>query len=314
MPYHARVSDESRERLAELAALLRGCRDACSRIGEDRQWAPHPDSVCATDLATFAGHPSVRDDRLVLDAVTTYLDLAAAHCGGLAGLCDTSEVVVSPWPLTRSILENCARTVWILGGQPSDEPASNRLARAYIDNDRSAEYQKRIVQYLWGKQCPAYRTAKTRFERLRAEIRTVFPPSAGVDFNRHTINGQVCPAPTDTVLWFFDLLAKSGSLALDTKAPTAIYDLLSTPTHPTLESGRRRRVFVRHGDRVDTVQTIHPAEIEWLTHLVVIGIYDTLSSIYRYCGWEFDPDHRFEALIARTLPHFLRPTRIKETL
>lgn len=308
MPYQARVPDESRERLVELAALLRECRDACLRIGEDHQWTPHPNSVCAADLAAFADHAGVRNEGLVLDAVTTYVELAAAYCGGLAGLCDTLEVVASPWPLTRSILENCARAVWILGGRPSDEPALNRLARAYIDNDRSAEYQKRIVQYLRGKECPEYRAAKSRFDRLRAEIRTVFLHLDGVDFNRHTINGQVCLGPTDTVLWFFDLLAKSGSLPLDTKAPTAIYDLLSTHSHPTLESGRRHRVFMAHGDRVDTVQTIHLAGIEWLTHLTAMGIYDTLASVHRYCGWEFDPDRRFETLIDRTLPHFLRPS------
>ncbi|RDI60467.1 hypothetical protein [Nocardia pseudobrasiliensis] len=306
MPYYARVPDETRKRLAELATLLRACRDACVRIGEDHHWAAHPDSVCAADLAALADSAYVRDHRLVLEAVATYLELAAAHCGGLAGLCDTCEIVASPWPLTRSILESCARASWILGSNPPTEPTRNRLARAYIDNDLSAEYDKKIIQYLHGKQSPTYRAAKDRFDRLRTEISTVFPETSGEDFNTRTINGQICLGPTDTVLWFFDLLATAGSPLLEPKAPTAIYDLLSTHTHPTLASSRHRRTFIDHGDHVGTVQIVQPENIEWLTRLAVMAMYDVLSLVYRYCGWWFDSDGKFGSVIDQTLPDFLR--------
>ncbi|WP_406230374.1 hypothetical protein [Nocardia sp. NBC_01009] len=308
MPYYATVPDSMRERLAELAALLHRCRDTYLRIDEDHHWMVHPSSAAASDLAVFAGTVGVRDDRLVVEAVATYLELAAAHCGGLAGLYDAGEIVASPWPLARSLLESCARAIWILGSDPSAEPAVNRLARAYIDNDLSAEYEKEISEYLQGRQWPAYLAAKERFTRLRAEISTVFPETTGRDFNKRTIHGQVCLGPTDTVLWFFALLAKSAHRPLDPRAPKAVYDLLSTHTHPTLDPVGRRRLFAEWDDGGRRAQTIRLDGIEWLTSLAAMGIYDALSSVYQYCGWEFDIDSEFETMIDRTLPGFLWPS------
>lgn len=307
MTHSGRVSGASRRRLAKLALLLRGCRDASARVGADHHRIAAPGSVCAADLAVFRALAAVGDERLVLEAVIGYLELAAAQCAGLAALFETGEVVAAPWPLTRATLEDCARARWIIGSEPADETALNRLARAYIDNDLSAEYEKKISGYLQGHRSSACLAATARFTRLRAEIATVFPGPDGHDFGKRTINGQVCLGPTDTVRWFFDLLARSAALAVDTKAPTAIYDLLSTHTHPTLHSAHARHLFAADNTGPTAPPTIDIAGIEWLACLAVLGVYDAVSTTHRYCGWEFDPDGRFESLIDRVLPGLPRP-------
>jgi hypothetical protein len=109
------------------------------------------------------------------------------------------------------------------------------------------------------------------------------------------------------VLWFFALLAKSADRPLDRRAPKAIYDLLSTHTHPTLDPVGRRRLFAEFDDGGRNTQTIRHEGIEWLASLAAMGIYDSLSSVYQYCGWKFDVDLEFETMIDRTLPGFFRP-------
>ncbi|WP_051163710.1 hypothetical protein [Nocardia brevicatena] len=307
MTHSSRVSGAARRRLTELALLLRGCRDASARVGADHHRIAAPGSVCASDLAAFRAVAAVSNERLVLEAVLGYLELAAAQCAGLAALLDTGEVVAAPWPLTRAILEDCARARWIIGSQPTAEPALNRLARAYIDNDMSAEYEKKISGYLRGNRSPACLAATARFIRLRAEIAAVFPGTSGHDFGKRTIHGQVCLGPTDTVRWFFDLLARSAALAVDTKAPTAIYDLLSTHTHPTLHSVHAQFLFTADTMGSVTPPTIDIAGAEWLACLAALGVYDAVSVTHRYCGWEFDPDGRLESLIDRVLPGLPRP-------
>lgn len=200
-----------------------------------------------------------------------------------------------------------ARARWVIGSEPADEPALNRLARAYIDNDLSAEYEKKISGYLQGNRSSACLAATARFIRLRAEIAAVFPGTNGHDFGRRTVNGQVCLGPTDTVRWFFDLPARSAALAVDTKAPTAIYDLLSTHTHPTLHSVHAPRLFTADNPESATPPTIDIAGVEWLACLAVLGGYDAVSTTHRYCGWEFDPDGGFENLIDRVLPGLPQP-------
>lgn len=307
MTRSSRVSGASRRRLTKLALLLRGCRDASAHVGVDHHRIAAPGSVCASDLAVFRAVAAVSDERLVLEAVIGYLELAAAQCAGLAALFDTGEVTAAPWPLTRAILEDCARARWIIGSEPAAEPALNRLARAYIDNDLSAEYEKKISGYLQGHRSSTCLAATARFVRLRAEIAAVFPGTGGHDFGKRTINGQVCLGPTDTVRWFFDLLARSAALAVDTKAPTAVYDLLSTRTHPTLHSVHARRLFAADNTESATPPTVDSAGVEWLTCLAVLGVYDAVSMAHRYCGWEFDPDGRLESLIDRVLPGLPRP-------
>ncbi|WP_328401577.1 hypothetical protein [Nocardia sp. NBC_00403] len=70
----------------------------------------------------------------------------------------------------------------------------------------------------------------------------------------------------------------------------------------------RRRLFAEFDDGGRRAQTIRLDGVEWLTSLAAMGIYDALSSVYQYCGWEFDIDSEFETMIDRTLPGFLWPS------
>ncbi|MEU1428131.1 hypothetical protein ABZ412_13755 [Nocardia sp. NPDC005746] len=298
MRYSVSIPAGMSDRLTEVAELLRGCREAFLRIRDDHHWVPSESSSAAVDLTEIGQMDGVRDERVVLEMVAAYLELAVGNCAGLAALYEAVEVVTSPAQLVRAVLEDCARAYWLIGSDPVSAP-EDRLARSYIDHEISAVDKQKYAARLMGKTSFGYALARSEFKDLRAEIKKAFPATSGTDFDAPvTINGQKNIGPTETVKWFYALRRGEGGSDIG----EGIYIRLCNQTHPTISSIRDRRRFIRHGEHFGSHQVVKLSELENLARLAVSAVHVTLAWVYRYCGWDFDPDHEFEDLIERTFP------------
>ncbi len=294
--------------MAELAHLLRSCREAFLRIARDHHWSPAEGSVAAADVAVFAGRAELRDELILLETVCAYLELAVHNCAALAAVCEAGEVIATPPQLTRTVIENCARACWLIDTELVSDPALNRLARSYIDHDTSAVDRKLAAKRLAGKDSPGYVGASQAFEAMRAEIKAVFPHTVGEDFNSpKTINGQRNLGLTQTVVWFFDYLHRSGLATIDGVVAEGLYIHLSNQTHPTISTIRDRRRFIAHGDHFGTQNVVTSAEVEKLVRLAVGSVQNALVLVHQYGGWPFDPDGEFESLIDKIAPGLISP-------
>ncbi|WP_219823357.1 hypothetical protein [Nocardia nova] len=245
MRYSHTSPPEFRARMAELAQLLRSCREAFLRISRDHHWTPVEGSVAAADIAVFSGKAELRDELLILETVCAYLELAVHNCAALAAVCEAGEVIAAPPQLTRSVIENCARACWLIDTELVSDPALNRLARTYIDHDMSAVDRQLAAKRIAGGKSLEYEVAKQAFEAIRAEIKAVFPNTGGQDFNApKTVNGQRNLGLTQTVVWFFDVLHRTRSGVIDGEVAEGLYVHLSNQTHPTISTIRDRRRFL----------------------------------------------------------------------
>ncbi|WP_174187417.1 hypothetical protein [Nocardia barduliensis] len=122
-----------------------------------------------------------------------------------------------------------------------------------------------------------------------------------------TINGQRNLGLTQTVVWFFDYLHRSGLETIDGVVAEGLYVYLSNQTHPTISSIRDRRRFIAHGDHFGTQNVVTSAELEKLVRLAVGSVQNALVLVHRYCGWPFDPDGEFESLIDKITPGLISP-------
>jgi len=304
--------------MAEHAHLLRGCSEAFLRIAEDHHWAPADGSVAAADVAVFAARPEIRDERLVLETVCAYLELAVHNCTALGAIYEAVEVVAAPPQLARSVIENCARACWLidteLDSDPDSDPSLNRLARTYIDHNRSAVDRQLAAQRIAGTDSPSYEIARQAFKAMRAEIKAVFPTTVGSDYDSPTtINGQRNLGLTETVVWFFDYLHRTGQGTIDGEVAQGLYVHLSNQTHPTISTVRDHRRFITHGEHFGTQNVVTSTELKRLARLAVGSVQSALVLVHRYCGWPFDPDGEFEGLIDQIAPGLIRPDGARPT-
>lgn len=303
MAYTVTILPAQQTRLNELAALLSECRNAYLRIVEEYSWKAAPGSRASADEADLAA--SGGRDELIVEAISSYLELAAHHCGGLGGLYTTGEVFASPYQIVRSVVECSARTVWLLGYESSTTTALDRLARAFIDNDLSNEDAQRADKYIYGASSENYQNSKRRFRELRVEIIARFPGDA--DLANRKLHGQEQGKLTGTVVTFFDTARTHGGVNIDAKVAEGIYIWLSNGTHPTLYPLRRRRRPRMTGDgyvRADL--NVEIEDLEWLTRLAVVSLYFALSCAHDYLGQPFDPDGQFAKSVDSVFPGLLR--------
>jgi hypothetical protein len=299
-----RAPSPAESRLDEFAELLLACRDAFHRIVDDYRWRYTPSSPAGADLAQLAQSGGRHD--IIIEAVSTYLELATHHAAGLAALYMSREIYASPDQLVRSVIEASAKAVWILGFDPAPT-ARERLACTYLENDLSNEENKKAQEWLHGKTSAAYAAAQQKFTKWRAEMKQLFPGE--VDFSKgRTIHQQKQLSPTATVVDFFAIARKRGGTALDPLVAKGIYTVLCNGTHPTLYTLRRkRRPMPLEDGLLGTQLTVDIAEMKKLTERAVCALYVSLATVHNYLGQEFDPDNRLASSIDSVLPGILLP-------
>ncbi|MTE17461.1 hypothetical protein [Nocardia aurantiaca] len=302
------ASPDMQERMPELAALLRECREATMRLSAAERWEPHQGSAAARDIAVFEKTEGLRDPRTVLEVVGTYLELATWHAGGMAATLEAHEALAAPWPLARSVLEACARAAWVIGDPFPPATERNRLARAYIENLISAEQEGNVTRAVHGAGSEAAMTFRNANQQLRDEIRAVFPDTKRSDLDHKRVNGIAPLSLAGSATWYFETMHQLGAIGTDPSRLKSIYTMLSNHAHPTLYTFRQRREYFQDGKGLSTRLVVQPSELDRLVTLTVMTVYITMKVVCRYCRWPFDADGQFEAMIDRYMPNaFMEP-------
>lgn len=301
------------ERLVELAHLFLASRDAFFETADRFQWTPASGSVAERAASELVSpDPAITKPRgetghrLVAEVVQTYLLTATGHLGGLASLYATGEVLFPPPALIRATIENCAHAMWVLGEDP-DEPAENRLARAYLEEHLSAIEAKKNAGRMRDKTHPSHVRANEYYRVLRSEILTRFPTSTRESLGMSTLNEQVLLSPEATVTWMYAVTERLGGTIGD-RAASGIYGFLSNMTHPTLYPARQRREWIddpEAGHRVAYLRVdIGSRESE--ARAALAAFYNALTYVTDYFGWPNEVMDDLTVKIQECIPTFFR--------
>lgn len=211
------TSDDALARTAELAELADAGRTAFLALAKSA-WQPAEDSAAASaKIALTAKDPATSSVGilpgfdLVSEVVVTYLEVAANHLGGLAALYRSGEVMFSPLPLVRSILEYSAHAMWVVGD--GSGLAEDMLARAYLEEFVSSEFAKMAAGRMGSKEDDSHQNAQKRWKAIRERAMAAFPGTTPKDLGERTIAGQTLLSPEGAVSWMFDLLHSNAKAA-----------------------------------------------------------------------------------------------------
>lgn len=314
------ASDNVMVRLDELANLADACRTAFLEVGATGNWEPASgsDGAKVRDVLNSAD-PAVTADgtaadgiaagfELVQNVVLSYLQVAAYHLGGLAALYRSGEAVFPPIPLIRSIVENSAHAMWVIGADPQLAPTAI-LARAYLEEFDSCESAKEAAKKMGGKESPAYQIACTRRAIVRNRAMSTFPGTtpAHLDRGKHdhinegepgrTMAGQILPRLEVAVGWMFDLLQRFGGVTVDRRQAEGIYAFLSAGTHPSLYQARQ----LRRGNNLH----IEIESLERRLKIAIVAYYKALRFTMDFLGCDRAPHEALTAAIDDVFPGWL---------
>ncbi|WP_394194125.1 hypothetical protein [Microbacterium foliorum] len=312
MNYWQTMSPEYRARLEDLALTMLACRDAFHETADTFHWEPGPGSPAADDAKNLpTPDPLISNPigetghRLLAEVVQTFLLSASGHLGGLAGLYMTGEIVFSPPVLIRSILENCAHAVWVLGEE--GEPAEDRLARCYLEEFISAEQARTNSKYMRGEGHESHIEADKAYQGLVEQIKDRFPGASVRKLKEGLLLGQELPGLNKSVKLMYSLAEASGGTVTQDQA-SGIYGFLSNMTHPTLYPARQRRRWYadpEHGHRVAYLD-VRLGSVESEARVALSTFYNALTYVTSYFGWPSTIMEALEAKIEATIPNFFR--------
>ncbi|TGD84677.1 hypothetical protein BayCH28_25135 [Mycolicibacterium sp. CH28] len=298
-------------RLNELADVAEQCRISFFATADESHWQPRVGSPAARaktilsqrDPATSSAGMLAGFD-LISEVIVTYLEIAAAHLGGLAALYRAQELIFPPLPVARSVVEHSSRVLWVLGDSPIRY--TDILARAYLETFASAEATKAAASRLGSKQDENYVAAKWRWEEVRRRAIAAFPGATAEDLNDgkpgRTLGGQVFLGPEAGVEWMYALLARSAGSSLSAGQARGVYGLLSSGTHPSLDLARQFRVPVKRGHYVEFNLRVDSAHLQRLLTAAVATYYNALSYVISFYGADHSPHDQLTATIERALP------------
>ena len=312
MTYWQNMPPEYRARLEELSLTMLACRDAFFETADTFHWKPGVGSPAAEDAENLptpdplllnptgeTGH------RLLAEVVQTFLLSASGHLGGLASLYATGEIIFSPPVLIRSILENCAHAVWVLGEE--GEPPEDRLARCYLEEFISAQQARANSKLMRGESHQSYIQADKAYQRLIEQIKGRFPGASVRKLKEDRLLGQELPGLKESVKLMYSLAEASGGTITQDQA-SGIYGLLSNMTHPTLYPARQRRRWYEdpgHGHRVAYLD-VGLESVENEARIALSSFYNALNYVTSYFGWSITIIESLEARIEATIPNFFR--------
>ena len=311
MTYWQSTPSTYRERLEELAQTLEACRDAFHETANEFHWEPVAGSGAAAAADAFPSpDPAIvapigeTGHRLITEAIQIFLFSSAAHLGSWAALLRAAEVVATPPLLLRAVIENCAHAVWVAGDDPDEAPA-DRLARAYLEELKSAEEAKKNAGRLRGKTDPTHTRTATAYKKVKADIAARFPDSTPETLAKWQLNNQQLPGLEDAVKWMYELTARFGG-SIDETVASGLYGLLSNLTHPTLYTVREMRVWSKDEKTGHNVANIRVTieSVEKDVRAALAAFYNALSYVTSYYGWPESSLRSLEGKIEAVIPDF----------
>ncbi|WGJ88205.1 hypothetical protein [Gordonia sp. SMJS1] len=300
----------SDERLNELADLATACRDAFLAVSNESHWRPGLSARPRVEAINRADPAASTDDimagaDLVSEVLVSYLEIAANHLASIGTLIRAGEVMFSPPTLARAVMENCARVIWVIGrtGDPIDV-----LARAYLEEFHSCEYQKAAAQRLGGdsKATPEYVAARTRWTTVRDRAIAAFPdttkPDLAEDAGGRTLATHTLPSPSKGVADMFSFLRDHAGATITDSVAEGVYHYLSSHTHPSLYPIRQLRRYTDHGDHAGTELHLETESIERLVGAAVSTFYSALGYAMSFYDLPRGPHDILTAHIESALP------------
>jgi hypothetical protein len=288
-----------KDRFDELAGLFFACRDAFRDVVHETDWRPAADSAAASDLRALSertpAYPDAAASRLA-NLTYYYLFAASEHLGALGALYQADEVLIPPPTLERSVLEHCARVLWVL--QRGEGAIEDCLARAYLEELMSAEEAKKTSGRLLGKDSPEYRMQVEKLRMRREEAVAIFGEPITDENGRPMLRGQYLLKLGECVAWALGFMSQplTGSVAQGT------YDLFSNLSHPTLYPLLQMWKVSEVDGRPQVASRVDVENHEKQVRLAVIPFYEALSYVMSYNNWPRAPHDQLTEAIATFLP------------
>ena len=314
MTYWQTVPPAYSARLEELARTLTACRDAFHETANDFHWEPAAGSGAARAAATLPSpDPAIATPttetghRLIAEALQIFLFTSAAHLGSWAALLRAGGVIASPPLLLRAVIENCAHVVWVVGDDPAEDP-EDRLARAYLEELKSAEEAKMNAGRLLGKTDPTHVRTQTAWKKVKADIKAHYPAATSEQLAVFELHGQKLIGLEASVKAMYELTERFGGTVGATVA-SGMYGLLSNHTHPTLYVVREMRVWTTDpvtGHSVANV-TVTIDSVEKDVRAGLAAFYNALNYVTSYFGWPETALRTLEDKIEAVIPDFFTP-------
>lgn len=169
---------------------------------------------------------------------------------GLRALVLDRQLLLSPWPVLRAMVEHLARAVWILDPEPPF--LESRPARCWLEKLHAVHQSKWALSAMRASK-PEQRQARAARDDLLARARTLFPSAALDPWDRAEepvpweIAGEEYPSITAACKRFLGVAGITSGHGL--------YDLLASASHPNVgelglstvqveETGNRKAIYV----------------------------------------------------------------------
>jgi hypothetical protein len=312
MSYWQHAPREVQARLIELAELFAGLRAIYFDLIDENRWTPRAGSGAASDLQDLPpagtlteGTPMASGFHRVADVMSAYLLIAAGHLGGLAALHASEEVMFPSGMLVRGVIENCSHVFWVLGPGDTESPTS-KLARAFLEEDLSAEEAKKNAGRLGSKDGETYAQAAASWKQLRAEILARFPDATSDSLGKRQLAGQQFLNPEKCVQSMYEFLETRTAASIDARVGQGVYGYLSNVTHPTLYPVRELRDWrieaENHGGHATAVNVLPVEFLERQASVAAVCFFNTVSYVTSYFGWPVGHYERMADLLKETLP------------
>lgn len=148
---------------------------------------------------------------------------------GLRALVLDRQLLLSPWPVLRAMVEHLARAVWILDPEPPF--LESRPARCWLEKLHAVHQSKWALSAMRASK-PEQSQARAARNDLLARARTLFPSAALDPWERAEepvpweIEGERYPSITAACKRFLVVAGITGGHGL--------YDLLASASHPNV--------------------------------------------------------------------------------
>lgn len=273
--YSQEIPPASRARLLQFSELFNACRDAFfdsdKREPASRSWA-------AYDKKVFEQKTGLKTNQ-ILHVVGAYLEFASHQMGAMGAIYRCEEISFSPPVLARTVFENCARMMWVVGEidpskrRESIETSMDRNARGYLELIKSQVHAKETAKKFFGKKSAEYKREAQVLEKIETHARSFF----GNGYFAETVdsparlNGQKYANPTSAVAKMVKRLYRSTNATMPNEPGSGLYGWLSSHAHPNLSR------LGRNDSRRESV-----------AQDTIVVFYGALSVALGYMGWSFE--------------------------
>jgi hypothetical protein len=290
MTYEQSLSDELSARLMDISDILLAGRDMRYLLTElDRPGdasAAVRDSEAAQDQIGSSA-PGLRPYFLA----DLWLMECSQHLAGLGSLYQAGEVIISPIPLARTVLEIAARVAYILDPNIGSH---SRIARAVIEDAFATQAMRTAAKRINGKDSDLYRSIVDRLGEIRKEVTLFFGTSPTGNAEQWVINDQTRLSPTDAVEQLGDIHGEGRTFL-------GLYDRYSTHTHASLGS---LLLLDRDDQGRPTGLTAKSEDLEALAQNTLAAFHVAISRFIRYADWRIVEFGAFEDRIETVFPDF----------